>query len=310
MAGKKREKGEYRALYAALPDDPDFQDLSGVARAAFYPLKLKLGIGGIGVFYTDTLPRFTGFTLAQTDAAVAELERGDWIRRERNVIWIRNGLRHDPLEPLASPNGRKGVEHFLRSLPKLAIVNEFARYYGLPVLYPDVAGAEAPYQAPTEAPSQGDTPPLGQHGVRKTEDGEHLSVSIETDEPSIEKNSANGTGTPLTTARLNLLRGEAIASIRATWSDGVPPREWGRGKNRWTTAREGSIWNQLMKYDAPDSVNAAIAAGIKRARGHPFSLAFFRADKPSCQEYYRQMLTEGMKAAESGPRQVRIEVVR
>lgn len=184
MAKKKPDKGPYRGFYEALPDDADFQDFSPVARALFYPLRLKLGVAGINVFYTDSLPRLTGFTLAQTDAAMDELERADWIRRERNVVWIRNAVRHDPMEPLSSPNGRTAIEHFLLSLPKLKIVNAFALYYGLRCPYnlpdPGAPAGATPKEAPTEAPPEGgaEAPTAGdtvarktEEGIRKTEDG-------------------------------------------------------------------------------------------------------------------------------------------
>ncbi len=126
------DKGEYRGVYVALLDSWEFQELSACARACLFALKLKLGLAGIDVFAPETLPRYTGFSASECEEAVDELRAADWIRSERNVYWIRNGLRFDPTDPLSSPNQRKGIESQLKRLPALKIVAEFARYYDLP----------------------------------------------------------------------------------------------------------------------------------------------------------------------------------
>jgi hypothetical protein len=135
-SGRSPSRGEYRGFYVALPDDPDFQTLSGVARAVFYPLKLKLGLAGIAVFYPEMLPALTGFSLEETTAALEELRAAEWIRSERNVYWVRNGLRFDPAQPLRSPNQRKAIDDYLATLPRVQIVNDFAAYYGLDLPFP------------------------------------------------------------------------------------------------------------------------------------------------------------------------------
>ena len=43
------DRGEFRPIYVALVDGPDFQVLSGQARWTFVTLKLTLGAVGIGV---------------------------------------------------------------------------------------------------------------------------------------------------------------------------------------------------------------------------------------------------------------------
>lgn len=151
------DKGEYRGVYVALVDSWEFQELSACARACLFVLKLKLGKAGIDVFYPETLPRYTGHTSADCLSAMEELEQRSWIRTERNVVWLRNGMRFDPTDPMASPNGRSGVANHLNSLPCLPIVEEFADYYGL--------NREDPKAEP-EAPSKPLAKPL-----RSTEDG-------------------------------------------------------------------------------------------------------------------------------------------
>lgn len=134
MADKheRATRGEYRSIYVSLIDDPDFQDLSADARGIFYVLKLKLGLSGIGIFMEETLPRYTGIPFERVPEGLSELISKGWLKVERNVFWLRNGLRHDPSNPLGSKNHRTHIVNHIASLPKLAIVNEFARYYGLP----------------------------------------------------------------------------------------------------------------------------------------------------------------------------------
>lgn len=132
------EKGEYRSIYVAVLDDHDFQELSACARACFWVLKMRLGMAGIAPFQPETLPRYTGFPAEETTRALQELVDGRWLAIERTVYWLRNGLRHDPSEPLKSPNLVKSIQAHLRTLPKLPIANEFAAYYGLEAPFPEV----------------------------------------------------------------------------------------------------------------------------------------------------------------------------
>lgn len=159
------EKGEYRGIHAALLDDESFQTLSVDARALFFVLKLKLGMAGIDVFYPEMLPRYSGVPMERIQPAVDELQAGDWLRIERNVYWLRNGLRFDPSNPLGSPNQRKGISAHLKSLPKLAIVEEFARYYELVQVTPPAPDSGKGSPKGSERGSR----TLSKHGRRKTE---------------------------------------------------------------------------------------------------------------------------------------------
>jgi hypothetical protein len=132
------ERGHYRSTFVSLYDDPDFQQLSPLAQALFHNLKARLGQYGIGVFYAGVLPeQFPRVEPATLRTALDELlapkpaKDHGWFRREGNVLWLVNGLRHEPSISLENRNNRAGVVKFLATLPKAALVNEFAVYYGL-----------------------------------------------------------------------------------------------------------------------------------------------------------------------------------
>lgn len=161
------DKGEFRSIYVALLDSWEFQELSACARSCLTTLKLKLGKAGIDVFAPETLPRYTGFPAEACSAALGELQDARWILVERNVYWLRNGLRFEPSDPLSNSNGRKGIENHLKTLPDLPIVSAFAAYYGLKSPYS--GGGDG---SPSGGASKGVGKPLRttDDGIRKTEE--------------------------------------------------------------------------------------------------------------------------------------------
>lgn len=141
------DRGEYRAIHTVLLDSPEFLDLSPGAQLVFFHLKLRLGATGIDVLPAAEaqIAETTGLpltappngdtnTVANT---VRELIRTGWLKRERNVLWLRNGLRYEPSRSLNNEKNRKGVENHISTLPKLKIVNDFAEYYGLEKPFPE-----------------------------------------------------------------------------------------------------------------------------------------------------------------------------
>lgn len=175
----KPELGEYRGIYVALLNSPEFLALSAEARACFWPLKLLLGRAGIAVLHSPAAALSLYAALPEEDcaAALAELEDAKWVVKEGVVYWLRNGLRFDPADPLKSPNQRKGIEAHLKTLPKLAIVNRFARYYNLPIPYPDLTN-------PTPPDSKGST-----KGFRK---GSAKGSERVTETPTVARKTEDG----------------------------------------------------------------------------------------------------------------------
>jgi hypothetical protein len=182
-------KGSYRYNYEQLVDDDDYQQLSPLAQSIFHTLKLKLGQYGIGVFYVSALEdihrRASGEAIR---AALVELEqvkpsgeRG-WIVRDRNVLWIVNGLKHDPSWVATNKNCRQGAVTFVRSLPKSPLVEAFLAHYGL-----SATARPTPFEGATEGlPTLPPTTETETESERETESEEisntenpvHISTSL------------------------------------------------------------------------------------------------------------------------------------
>lgn len=125
------ERGEYRAIYVVLIDSPEYLKLKPGARLTLFTLKLRLGPSGIGVIpaLLANLSEATGMSAVQVGDALSELEGGDWIRTESNIVWIVNGLKYEPSISSKNINHRASVLTYLNSLPRLKIVDDFRRYY-------------------------------------------------------------------------------------------------------------------------------------------------------------------------------------
>lgn len=147
------QRGAYRSLYGAFWDDPDLRALSHVGYRLLTTLKGTLPATGIGFVLDDLLAQRCAFSASELEAAYAELERrksGDrfgWIVRERNVVWLVNGLR---FEPSIRPSDAKHRAHVAECLSQfggeqspLRVVREFRTYYA-EWFVDGVAGDEGP----------------------------------------------------------------------------------------------------------------------------------------------------------------------
>lgn len=129
-------RGAYRAIHTVLLDGPDYQALTPEAKLVLITLKLNLGPTGIDVLYPAVLEPQTGLSARAIVRALEDLERANWIRRERNVVWIVTGLRHEPSRSLTNANHRKEIGEHLDALPRLPIVEAFRAHYELPASAP------------------------------------------------------------------------------------------------------------------------------------------------------------------------------
>jgi uncharacterized phage protein (TIGR02220 family) len=127
-------RGVYRGLYSVLFDDPDYQQLSAHARLVLLTVRLcrDAGPAAIFEFSTDRLMRQTCLTRREVTTALTELHQADWIDLDASLIWVRNGLRYDPVIRTSNPLHVRAVTHWLAGLPKRPIVLRFCDHYHLP----------------------------------------------------------------------------------------------------------------------------------------------------------------------------------
>jgi hypothetical protein len=122
-------RGEYRAIHTVLIDGADYQALSPTAKLVFLTIKLQLGPSGIDVLYPAVLEEQTGLSSDQVMLALTTLEHAGWIQRERNVVWIVGGLKHDPHFNTKLPKHKQGLANHVAGLPRLRIVQRFIAAY-------------------------------------------------------------------------------------------------------------------------------------------------------------------------------------
>jgi hypothetical protein len=179
-------RGNYRSIHCVIVDGPDFQALSPGAKLVWYTLKMTLGPSGI-----DVIPALAGTLMERTgldDKAIAkglgQLETAGWIRRERNIVWMVEGLRHDPHLSLINQNHRAQIAAHLNGLPRLAIVDAFRAHYEFapkPIEMPSTPGenglrdgTEMPSPIPSKKASNNPSPIREKgkgRGKRETEEG-------------------------------------------------------------------------------------------------------------------------------------------
>ena len=136
----RKERGTYRGVYVTLVDSESFQQLSPVARHVLLTLRVmrEVGLTCIWQYFLEPICQRTGYQPDQVEEALLELQssvdpdgRPDpWIRREGRLLWIVNGMRHDPTVNLDDPKHRRAVEKWVQSLSKQQIVLDFCDYYG------------------------------------------------------------------------------------------------------------------------------------------------------------------------------------
>lgn len=127
-------RGEYAAIHEAVVDDPDFKGLSAQAKCCWYTLKLMLGASGIDLMRASraVLADLTGLERQPLHDALNELVAGRWLIVQDDVLWLRNGLLHNPNMKLTNENHRKAIVKHIAGLPRCEIVNAFAAYYKIP----------------------------------------------------------------------------------------------------------------------------------------------------------------------------------
>ncbi len=129
----KKERGNFRPIYTAIWDDPDFQSFDSDTKVVFFNLRTSR-YGNwpcIYVMYPEVVAAQTGIPLSTVMGSLMTLSKRGWIEYTAPVIWIVKGLRNDPNW---NPNNSKqvtGIEEQLRSLPKNPLIARFCKFYSL-----------------------------------------------------------------------------------------------------------------------------------------------------------------------------------
>jgi hypothetical protein len=230
-----KKRGDYRSIFCAFWDDPDIHTLSHEAYRVLTTLKGTLPAAGIGVVYVSQLAERCNMEKAAVERAFGEL--ADWIRRERNIVWIVRGLRY---EPSLSSNDRKHQAYLrdrvLAPLGAVPIVDAFKREY-------------AEWFAPEEMPPEED------HGRGNEGPSEQSPFSIH----PIPVQSPNDNYS----AALPPERDEFWPVIRKHLY--VPD---GKCPTGWDESRDGSILRQLRQTYKAGDILAAIE-GVALLRDYP-----------------------------------------
>ncbi len=148
-------KGEFRSYYVRMLDEDEFQSFAPETQRAFFYLKGRLGQWGVDVMYPAELAARMRVDLEVVSVALDELTRAGWLRTEKNVCWLVNGLRHEPWYEPGNANHLVGLKKSLRGLPQVPLLDEVVEAYSTPpadtIEAPDEEDPAAP-QPPAQAP--------------------------------------------------------------------------------------------------------------------------------------------------------------
>jgi hypothetical protein len=194
-------RGYWRGVYSAMVDHPDFQALSPNARLTLFICRLGSLNNQASIFryYMEPLAAQTGLSLHALGDALTELETKPsisepWIVRDDLILWVRNGLKHDPnVRPQLNDNHKRAVLKAVSALPRTSTVKKFNRYYKLgdtiPHPIPHPIGDTIPHPIPHGG---GD-----QESSRKGKEEERKNLSLR---PVTHVTGSNGTERPTPTA--------------------------------------------------------------------------------------------------------------
>jgi len=170
----------------------------------------------------EALARQTGLSRRRLEAALETLARENWAYTDGVVLWVRNGLRHDPQVRLSDAKHRKAVEKQLDGLPHSSLVAKFCTYYqiarafdGPPETIPALALREGEGEGDRYREGEGEgggsggcTPPSG------------APAAAPTDSAGTEVRTANGLPIPATIAERipSLLRWPAPEALAGLWN--------------------------------------------------------------------------------------------
>lgn len=165
---RKIGRGIWRGVYSSIVDHPDFQILSPNARLTLFVCRCGSLNTPASIFryYRGVLEAQTGLDATDLEAALVELEKkpstsAPWIVRDESILWVRNGLKHDPNLTLEHDGHREAILRALAALPTTPTVQKFKRYYKL------VRGrGQAPPKGPPPQPKREGGSAVGKESSR------------------------------------------------------------------------------------------------------------------------------------------------
>lgn len=127
------DKGQYRSVYSAVWDDPEFQAFTSTAKLIFFCLRTSASCNFPCIYshyHSMIHERLPDLIDEVIDKGIHDLIDAGWIKYERPVLWIVKGLLNEPNYVPKNEKQRSGIMRILKGFPKLKIVNDFREYYG------------------------------------------------------------------------------------------------------------------------------------------------------------------------------------
>lgn len=135
----------YRSVHCRLFEHPNYLKLSKEARLVLLTVRLcdQSNQAALFRYHMGVIATQTGYPIEGVSKAFEELSQKEWIQHDDYVIWVINGLKHDPGCNLNNAKHVKGLYKIVENLPKCHIVENFLNHYKL----------ELPNGYPIDSPS-------------------------------------------------------------------------------------------------------------------------------------------------------------
>lgn len=129
----RKERGNFRPIYTAIWDDPDFRAFDSDTKVVFFNLRSSR-FGNwpcIYVMYPENVAAQTKLSIKTVTKSLMTLSIKSWVAYTPPVVWVIKGLKNDPNWNPANSKQVIGIEEQLRSLPKNPLIAKFCEFYGL-----------------------------------------------------------------------------------------------------------------------------------------------------------------------------------
>ena len=137
-------KGIYRSIYVSLWEDRDFQTLDPTVKLVLINLRTSplSNMPCIYPIYYEAIQKQTGLSEGTIRDAIDILRKANWIDYEDGIVWVKKGLKFDPVISMRNDHHIRAIRKAIRALPKLAIVDSFLEFYKLSIEDPGKSNTE------------------------------------------------------------------------------------------------------------------------------------------------------------------------